>query len=147
MVMMSRGIAGFVVVVVILLCFGAYVSYNSTTSQTTSTSNSIQGVVTGLVTVGPSQPICSANQSCTVDLSGYSLEFTSTCGVASCQTFLATISPSGHYAILLSPGQYSITGIVPSCNWLGCSSAFPRTVEVTGGSQLVVDISIDTGIR
>ena len=145
--MMSRGIAGFVVVVVILLCFGAYVSFNSTTSESTSTSNSIQGVVTGLVTVGPSQPVCSANQSCTVDLSGYSLQFTSVCGVQSCQTFLAPIYFSGHFSILLSPGQYSITSIVPSCNWMGCSSAFPRTIEVIGGSQLVVDINIDTGIR
>ncbi|MCL4518029.1 MAG: hypothetical protein M1587_02400 [Thaumarchaeota archaeon] len=142
-------LSGLVVVVIAMLLFAAYVGFvfslGTTTSQTTT---SIKGVVTGYVTVGPSQPICSANQSCNVDLTGYSLEFTSTClGTAPCQTSLAPISPSGHYSILLDPGKYSVTGLAPSCNWLGCSSAFPKTVVVEGGMQLVFNVDIDTGIR
>lgn len=146
----TRDLAGFVVVVAILICFGTFVAYESLpTSVTTSSSssNSTQGIITGFVTVGPSQPSCSANQSCNVNLSGYSLQFTSSCQAASCQSYLAAIAPSGHYSILLSSGQYLITGLVPSCNWLGCSATFPQTVEVLAGSQLVVNINIDTGIR
>ena len=149
------GIAGLMVVVGIVLIFGAYIGMGSPTVTTSSSSSSesgttqIQGVVTGYVTVGPSQPVCSANQTCNVDLTGYSLQFTSVCSQPSCQaqTFLAQIAPSGHYSILLYPGDYSVTGLVPSCNWMGCSSAFPESVTVVGGAQIVVNFNIDTGIR
>ncbi len=141
---------GFVVVLAILIFFGTFVAHvSSPTSPTSSSSSSnlIQGIITGFVTVGPSQPSCSANQSCNVNLSGYSLQFTSVCQGAPCQSYLATIAPSGHYSILLAQGQYSITGLVPSCNWVGCFTTFPLTVEVVGGSQIVANINIDTGIR
>ena len=148
------GVAGLIVVLAILLFFGAYVGFSSPTptSQTTTseTTSQIQGIVAGFVTVGPSQPLCSENQSCNVDLTGYSLKFTSVCsGSPSCQvqSYLAQLSPAGHYSILLYPGAYSITDLVPSCSWMGCSAAFPQTVTVVGGSQLVVNINIDTGIR
>ncbi|MDG6996898.1 MAG: hypothetical protein JRN52_13335 [Nitrososphaerota archaeon] len=148
----NYGLLGLVVVVIVLLLFAAYVSFelgpNTTTSQTST--YTIKGVVTGYVTVGPSKPVCSANESCNVDLTGYSLEFSSTCsGAASCQTqtSLAPISPSGYYSILLDPGKYLVTGLAPSCTWLGCSSAFPQTVIVEGGMQLVFNVNIDTGIR
>jgi hypothetical protein len=129
----------------------------TSTTSTSSSSQNIDGVVTGFVTVGPSQPVCSQNQSCMVNISGYSLEFSLLCpestlgGSAStaCQplNYSVQISPTGHYAALLPAGNYSITGLAPSCNWVGCSSAFPETIMVKGGMQLVVNINIDTGIR
>lgn len=131
---------------------------SSSSSPTTSSSSSgpgPQGVVTGYVTVGPSQSSCSSNQSCTEDLSGYSLIFTSQCPTesaaaysATCQpqTYEASIAPSGHYSILLTPGPYSIMGLAPSCTWVGCSSAFPVLVTVEAGQQLVVNVDVDTGI-
>jgi len=63
------------------------------------------------------------------------------------QNFTATIAPSGHYSILLAPGNYTITGLSPSCNWGGCSSSFPKPVVVEGGQQLIVNVDVDTGIR
>ena len=132
---------------------------NTTTSSssTTSTTQNIGGIVTGYVTVGPSQPVCSENQSCTVDLTGYLLEFTLQCSgtsssfsySTSCSgpVYKATISPSGHYSILLPAGTYSMIGLSPSCSWMGCPSTFPKTVVVQGGLQLVVNVDIDTGIR
>lgn len=148
----NYGLLGLVVVVIVLLLFAAYVGFelSSGTITTQTTTSTMKGVVTGYVTVGPSKPVCTANESCNVDLTGYSLEFTSTCsGAASCQiqTSLAPISPSGHYSILLDPGKYLVTGLVPSCIWLGCSSAFTQTVVVEGGMQLVFNVNIDTGIR
>lgn len=111
----------------------------------------MQGIIAGTVTVGPSQPVCSPNQACTEDLTGYSLVFSSRCGTssASCQEreFTASIAPSGHYSILLTPGNYTITGLSPSCSWAGCSSSFPKAVTVEGGQQLIVNVSVDTGIR
>ena len=120
---------------------GAGHSRTSISSPSSSTSDStIQGIVAGIVTVGPSQPVCSQNQSCTEDLTGYSLVFSPQCGIpsTSCQkeNFIASIAPSGHYSILLAPGNYTITGLSPSCNWVGCSSSFPEAAVVKGGQQL-----------
>lgn len=135
----------------------ALIGAESRTSSSTSSSSvqsTVQGVVAGTVAVGPSQPVCMANQSCTVSLSGYSLEFTSQCGtpgvnLSSCtaRAYDAPISPSGHYSILLPPGNYSLTGLLPSCEWVGCASAFPKSVAVEPGSQLTVNVDVDTGIR
>jgi len=133
-------------------------SVTSSSSSSSSTSQStVQGILTGYVTVGPSQPACNANQSsCTENLSGYSLDFALNCGMAalpssstSCEesTFSAQIAPSGHYSILLAPGNYTITGLSPSCSWVGCASSFPESVVVEAGHQLVVNVNIDTGIR
>ncbi|HZW58200.1 MAG TPA: hypothetical protein VFF30_18070 [Nitrososphaerales archaeon] len=127
----------------------------STTTITSTTTWTMEGVVTGYVQVGPSQPVCQENQSCTVDLTGYSLLFSNcpfTAGTSStantnCQRYSAAISPSGHYSILLPAGTFYITGLNPSCTWMGCSSTFPKTVVVEGGMQLVVNVDIDTGIR
>ena len=146
-------VMGFVVLIVILLVFGVYLGYGTggpTSTSSESTTSVMDGVVTGYVIVGPSQPVCSENQSCNVDLTGYSLQFTSVCsGTPHCQveTSLAQIAPSGHYSILLPAGNYSISGLSPSCKWMGCSSAFPKTIVVEGGMQLSLDVNIDTGIR
>lgn len=148
------GALGFVVLLVALIIFGAYLAFtlgNTGIPTTSETTSAMSGVVVGYVTVGPSQPVCTQNQSCTVDLTGYSLEFTLECTTSStsCEatTSLAPIGPNGHYSILLPAGTYQISGLSPSCPWVGCSAAFPKTVVVQGGMQISVDVSIDTGIR
>lgn len=147
---------GVVSVVAAVLALGMYSSFftpsagggTTQASSTLTTGSVIQGVVTGYVTVGPAQPVCSANQSCDVNMSGYSLVFTPQCPEpSSCQVLMAELSPAGHYSILLPPGNYTVTGLRPSCAWMGCPSAFPRTVSVEGGMQLVFNVDIDTGIR
>ena len=158
MAVFNQKVLSILLVVAILIVFAAYLNYGvtpapsgtSTTSSET-TSQAIRGVVTGLVTVGPSQPVCKANQSCNVNLTGYSLIFTSQCPTLSpscqVQTFLAPIYSSGHYSLLLPAGNYTVSGISPSCQWMGCSSQFPKSIAVEGGMQLEFDVSIDTGIK
>jgi len=128
---------------------GTYLDVAGSQSFSSSTSNSqIQGIVTGSVTVSPSQPNCPANETCSVDMTGYSLVFTPQCaGTTGCSPVLAPLAPGGHYAVLLTPGDYAVAGLSPSCEWVGCASVFPRTVTVEGGMQLVFNIDIDTGIR
>ena len=154
-------LVGFIPIIAIALLVGGYLSFalisgttesSSTTtiaqtSTSTTTNSVIQGVVTGYVTVGPSQPVCSANQSCTEDMTGYSIVFSLQCPTNLCYSSQATLSPSGHYSILLPPGNYSVSGLEPSCKWMGCSTSFPQTVTVLGGMQLVFNVNIDTGIR
>jgi hypothetical protein len=149
-----RGISASVTVflaLVIAIAGGLYIGtvlIGAGPVQSSTTGSGIDGVVTGYVTVGPSQPVCSTNQSCNENLTGYSLVFKELCtGSMSCQTRMAQISPNGHYSILLPAGVYEVTGLSPSCAWVGCSSAFPVTMTVEGGMQLVRDFNIDTGIR
>jgi len=160
------GRARMVAAVIIVVLIGAALFYfsagvgaghptGSSSSSSSASQSAIQGIVAGIVTVGPSQPVCSPNQPCTEDLTGYSLVFTSQCGTgaapqsASCQrqNYTAPIAPSGHYSILLVPGNYTISGLSPSCNWVGCSASFPKAVTVEGGQQLIVNVNVDTGIR
>jgi len=124
-------------------------SSRMTSGSSTTSSEPMQGIVTGYVTVGPSQPVCSVNQNCSENMTGYGLVFTPQCeGQASeCRPSVAPLSPSGHYSVLLPPGNYSVVGLSPSCEWLGCASAFPKVVTVEGGVQLVFNVDIDTGIR
>jgi hypothetical protein len=144
-----------VLVVALALSVGAYVSYqsSSTTATThsstaTTASTGIDGVVTGYVTVGPSQSSCTAGQQCNENMTGYSLVFTPQCtaGSSDCQARTAALTSWGHYSILLPAGNYSVTGLYPSCSWVGCSSAFPKTIAVEGGMQLVFNVDIDTEI-
>jgi len=152
---MAKGSAAAVIfplaicLIIIALFVGTYIEVAGSQPSSSSTSNSqVQGVVTGYVTVSPSQPSCPANQACDVDLTGYSLVFTQQCaGPSACGQILAPLAPGGHYSVLLNPGDYSVAGLSPSCQWVGCASAFPKTVTVAGGVQLVFDVDIDTGIR
>jgi len=152
---MSKGNAVMIIIplaitlTIMALFVCTYIGVAGSQPSSSSTTNSgIQGIVTGYVTVSPSQPNCPANQTCDVDMTGYSLVFTPQCvGQSGCTPVLAPLSPGGHYAALLSPGNYAVTGLSPSCQWVGCASAFPQTVSVVGGMQLVFNVEIDTGIR
>jgi hypothetical protein len=143
----------FVLIVALVVAGGGFLALvpggPASSSSTSSTGQPVEGVVTGYVTVGPSQPVCSADLPCNVNMTGYSLVFTPECAppADSCAVRMAPISPSGHYSELLPAGVYAVTGLYPSCGWLGCSSAFPRNVTIVGGMQLVFNVDIDTGIR
>jgi hypothetical protein len=159
---MGRGVSAAIVfpaavcLLVVALFVGTYLSVagpgeatQTGSSTSTNSGSEMQGIITGLVTVGPSQPSCAAGQSCTENVGGYSLVFAPRCAGApqSCETLMASIAPSGHYSILLDPGNYTVTGLYPSCPWPGCSTAFPKNVTVVGGMQIVYNFDIDTGIR
>lgn len=138
-----------VAVAVVAILLGAFLAVPLIgPASTSSTTSVMDGVVTGYVTAGPSQPVCSTGQSCIVNMSEYSLVFTPQCGGhVACIVSTAPLSASGHYSALLPPGIYTVSGLYPSCPWMGCTTAFPKTVTVEGGVQAVLDIQIDTGIR
>lgn len=111
-------------------------------------SSAMDGVVTGYVTAGPSQPTCTPDQPCIENMSGYSLVFTPQCTApVACLVSKAPLSAGGHYSALLPAGVYAVSGLYPSCPWMGCSTTFPKTITVVGGAQMVLDFQIDTGIR
>jgi hypothetical protein len=141
--------AGLVLAIVVSGLAGAEVGYSlkgsatvtttSTSTVTTSvsetTSSEIQGIVTGIVTV--------EGQTASSNLSNYALVFVPQCSLGpNCLTSLANIYPTGHYSILLNPGNYTVFWLFPSCSWAGCSSAFPQKVTVVGGMQVVLNIDL-----
>ena len=106
-----------------------------TSSVNASTSSGMQGIVTGIVTV--------EGQTAPSNLSGYALIFVLQCPVEpACPVNLVSIYPTGHYSTLLNPGNYTVSWLVPSCRWAGCSSAFPQRVTVVGGMQTVLNINL-----
>jgi hypothetical protein len=52
---------------------------------------------------------------------------------------------SGSLEASLAPGAYSLN--LSSCQFMGCSSALPKSFAIVAGLSTSVNISIDTGIR
>jgi hypothetical protein len=112
----------------------AVVTTTSTSTVTTSVGahSEVQGIVTGEVMI--------EGQTAPSNLSNYALVFVPQCSVGpACLATIAEIYPTGHYSILLNPGNYTVTGLFPSCEWAGCSSAFPQKVTAIGGMQVVLN--------
>jgi len=110
----------------------------TTAAQSTGTFSTgpTQGVITGIVNVAGQAPS---------NISDYKLIFNPICPTgSSCdRATLVPIYPSGHFSALLDAGNYTILGMSPSCDWSGCSAAFPQSMTVEGGQQLVADIDIE----
>ncbi len=112
---------------------------------TTTEGNSqiVQGRVIGYVKATPFSPACG----CTVNTTGYNLEFDLACSnyagtPPGCGLpYYAQLLPSGHYSITLAPGEYMITALLPYCYWFDCSP-FPIAVQVTAGHQIVENINV-----
>ena len=121
-------------------------------SGSTSTTQVPQnGTLLGQISIGPTEPVCSANY---------------TVGPASSQysDILAVVSSSGRNVTTLSlnwlsngcsvfasaqvslaPGNYSLA--LSRCPFMGCTTSLPKTFTILPGQTTDVDVSIDTGIR
>jgi hypothetical protein len=89
----------------------------------------------GVVTAGPTTPVCIAGRPCTKPASGVVLTF-SLAGTAGAR---ATARPDGSYRVRLAPGLYAARASYGRLE--------PATVRVRAGAMRRVDFSIDTGIR
>jgi len=125
-------------------------SGSSTSSTTTGTGP--MGMLDANFSIGPIAPVCRANMTIGSAPSLYS----STEAVVTPQPSgeAATLpiswlsngcSVSGSLETSLAPGTYSLT--LSSCQWMGCSSALPKSFVVVAGKTTSISVSIDTGIR
>ena len=89
----------------------------------------------GVVTAGPTTPVCVAGRPCTKPAAGVVLTFSR----AGAPVVRATTHSDGSYRLRLAPGLYAVRA---SVGRLG-----PATVRVRTGAARRVDFSIDTGIR
>jgi hypothetical protein len=141
----SRGLSPLAVALV-LIGIGLGIVSTLVYASSQVTLGNMNGTVEGVVSVGPSQPVCHVGESCTVNMTGYSLIFTKSCsGLCPALSRSATLDADGRYSISLPSGTYAVT--LNSCPWLGCEAAFPRTVSVDVGQVTSLNITVDTGIR
>jgi hypothetical protein len=102
------------------------------------TAVALAGGLHGVVTKGPTQPVCRQGQSCSVPVH-VTLLFR-----RAGHTYRTRSGHDGRYRILLAPGYYTVTtlervGIVRNIR--------PRTVHVRRGHVDRLNFAIDTGIR
>jgi hypothetical protein len=123
-----------------------------TGSSSTSTAVPLTGTLDATFSVGPTQPVCSANATVGPAPSTYSsieaVVTPSPSGLASTLPIAWTTNGcevSGSLQASLAPGSYSLS--LSSCTFMGCSSALPKSFVVVVGQSTSLDVSIDTGIR
>jgi hypothetical protein len=93
----------------------------------------------GIVTQGPTQPVCQVGVPCSKPAAGIHLRFTRANGVA----VTVTTDARGRYSIRLARGTYTATVVPPRTIGRGID---PRTFTARGTTQRL-DFDVDTGIR
>jgi hypothetical protein len=97
----------------------------------------------GLVSKGPTTPVCRPSKPCTAPAQ-VTLLFRRTGVAGTARTYRARSGADGRYRISLSPGYYSVTTL----ERIGITRNIrPRAVHVRVGHVDRLDFSIDTGIR
>jgi hypothetical protein len=94
----------------------------------------------GIVTRGPTTPVCRVGIPCSAPAAGAVLVFSREGHVVA----RITVGARGRYTVRLAPGLYAVT--VSPTPKIG-SGIQPRTVRVPRGLDVRQDFSIDTGIR
>ena len=127
------------------------VGVGSSTSST-GTGTASAGTLAASFSVGPTQPVCSANATIGPAPATYSsIEAVVTPSPSGAPTTLPIAwistgcSVTGTVEASLPPGAYSLS--LSNCPFLQCSSALPKGFVIVAGQSTSVDVSIDTGIR
>jgi hypothetical protein len=91
----------------------------------------------GVVTRGPTKPVCQVDMPCSAPYADATLVFTRP-GMTARR---ATTDAKGKYRIALPPGRWSLRVQSSHFGWT------PRTVTVPSGRYGRVNVDVDTGIR
>jgi hypothetical protein len=94
----------------------------------------------GVVTRGPTQPVCQVGTPCSAPAVGIELVFSRAGHVVA----RVRTGSGGRYAVRLAPGDYAV-GVQPQPK-IG-TGLRPRTVRVPRGAPALVNFFVDTGIR
>ena len=98
------------------------------------------GRLHGVVSRGPTKPVCAVGESCTAPAPGAVLLFER----ARARPVRVRAGAGGRYSVRLVPGLYFVRTAAP--NPVG-SGLHPRRVRVRAGTSVRLDFTIDTGIR
>jgi hypothetical protein len=122
-------------------------------SSTTGAAGASTGTLGASFSIGPTAPVCKANASIGPAPQPYSsIEMVVSSSPSGQVTTTVPINwvsngceVSGVVQASLAPGSYSVN--LSSCTYMGCSSAFPKSVVIVAGQSVGINVSIDTGIR
>lgn len=120
---------------------------------TSSTSNGQGqlGTLGASFSIGPTEPVCSANAT----IGPAPQPYASISAVVNSSSGMVSTLPiswvssgcevMGAVQASLPPGSYSLG--LSSCTFLGCSAALPKSFVIVAGQSTSVDVSVDTGMR
>ena len=102
-------------------------------------SSAVSSGLRGKVTLAPSKPVCTEDESCSKPAPGVLLTFRREGRTAA----TVTTTPAATFRVLLPPGPYTV--VAP--RYRVGSGVTPRVVRVPRGRIARVDLEIDTGIQ
>jgi hypothetical protein len=96
------------------------------------------GGLYGLVTRGPTQPVCQVGKPCSAPAPRLTLTF-----LRNGSTYRVTTNATGHYSIALAPGYYAVASTARTPG----GGVRPAHVRVVRGPFAHQNFFVDTGIR
>lgn len=111
------------------------------TSPTPDVEQGVKGVLEGAVTIGPLCPVEPCGDSSVDPYSGKELVLQQPGGVR----IQVPIQSDGIFRAVITAGSYTVN--MSPCEYLGCQTTFPITVDIVDGETATLNIDIDTGIR
>ncbi len=144
---MQRGFAGAgVIVAVLVVALMAVISFvvaqkysARPLSSGAGNSQTAPATLSGVVTQGPTRPVCNDAAPCTSPVASHTIEAVDADGKVAATT---KTDSAGKYSLHLEPGHYTLK-LVPRA---GLSALSNSEVDVTGGSQ-ELNLTVDSGIR
>jgi hypothetical protein len=133
--------APYIIILVVILVAIVYVTFDSGLPAETANTT---GTLTGKVSIGPLCPV----EPCTIPhdrlvaaYAAYPITISTPEGIV---VTTVTADPESGYTVALKPGTYVVA--IPK-QGIGGSPDLPATVIIRSGETVVLNISIDTGIR
>lgn len=131
---------------------GAGTTASTSTTTSTGAGTGPTGTLQANFDIGPIAPVCRANMT----IGSAPTLYSSIEGVVTPQpsgqaltlpiSWLSNgCSVTGSLKASLAPGTYSMA--LSSCQFMGCSSALPKSFVIVAGQITTIDVPIDTGIR
>ena len=102
------------------------------------------GYLQGQVTIGPICPVERQNVTCPVPPEAYAARKVIVSAEDASTVMVVDINSTGFYQTALSPGTYTVD---INHGGMDRSSDVPTAVTIVSGQTVVLNISIDTGIR
>lgn len=128
---------GLLALIVALAGIAGWRVYESTSSLHTSSTLS-EAILTGVVTEGPTAPVCTTDKPCEKAVGNHTIEALDSSGNVAATS---KTDENGQYTLRLRPGQYTLI-LVPEAG-LGHAN---NQIDIKAGTT-VHDIMVDTGIR
>ena len=103
------------------------------------------GTLAGTVKIGPLCPVEPCSSQITDTYSSRELHLRSEQAGDGADVILVSLNQDGTFRTPLPIGRYEVS--LSNCEFLGCSSSLPVSIEIVKGETFDLNIDIDTGIR